>query len=190
LIAGIRGHVLRVEAGGLVLSVGPVDVRVLVPASLASNVAPGQEVNLRTYLHVREDRLDLYGFASDGGLEAFALLLTVSGVGPKLALGVLSALEPKELSRAISRGDTQAIARAPGVGSRAASRIVTDLQSKFAAANLGETESADERSPGAVAALIAMGYSPSQARDAVASVAASQSVEDTLRAALSVLGER
>jgi holliday junction DNA helicase RuvA len=190
LIAGIRGRVLRSESSGLVVTVGPVDLRVMVPASLASSVVAGQEIHLRTYLHVREDRLDLYGFKSEMARETFELLLSVSGVGPKLALGVLGALEPRELAQAITRGDTATISRAPGVGARAATRIVTDLQSKISAADFGEPLPGGDATSDALTALIAMGYSPAEARDAVSSVSVGESVEETLRAALSALAGR
>ncbi|MBM2811643.1 MAG: Holliday junction helicase RuvA [Chloroflexi bacterium] len=189
MIAGIRGRVLRSEPGSVVVSVGPVDVRVLVPVSLTASLAPGQEVSLRTHLHVREDRLELYGFNSDAALEAFTLLTSVSGVGPKLALGVLGSLDPRELAQAIARGDTHTLSRAPGVGARAATRIVTELQSKIGA-DWGEAPGGGELLGSAVAALVAMGYSTAEAREAVGAVSPGDSMEDTLRAALSALAGR
>src|SRR6266545_3408266 len=114
MIAGVRGRVAKIEAGAVVVAAGPVDVRVAVPASTAQHVVVGQEVSLRTHFYVREDQLALFGFETDAGLEIFELLLSVSGVGPKLALGVLSALEPADVRSAIARGDIQLLTRAPG----------------------------------------------------------------------------
>ena len=92
MIAGLRGRVMRIEAAAVLLSVGPVDVRVAMPSSTALGLTVGQSTELRTHLYVREDQIALYGFESDAALEIFELLLSVSGIGPKAALGVLSVL--------------------------------------------------------------------------------------------------
>ena len=189
MIAGVRGRVLRVEAGGVFVTVGPVDVRVAVPATTALSLSPGQEVALRTHLYVREDQLALFGFDSDAALEIFELLLSVSGIGPKAALGVLSALSPGEVRQAISDGDARALTRAPGVGQRAASRIVTDLQGKVGPSPADMIEIGRGPTGAAIEALMSMGYSAPEAKRAVDRVAAHESVEDILRAALAALSE-
>ena len=191
MIAGLRGTVRRVEAGGLVLSVGPVDVRVLTPAPLALHATAGEAVALHTHLYVREDQLALYGFGSATELEIFDLLLSVSGIGPKAALGVLSALDPPEFRRAVLHEDARALTRAPGVGARAASRIIADLKGKLdsiamAAPDTGRTDLEGDT----IAALIALGYPATEARRAVANAPEGASVEEALRGALAVLAEK
>ena len=190
MIRGVRGRVRSKDAGGLVLTVGPVDIRVAVSAPMASRVLPDQDVDLRTHLHVHEDQFTLYGFGSQEELETFELLLTVSGVGPKIALGILSSLTPGQVSRAVTEGEWESLARAPGVGPRAARRIVTDLQGKVRIEEPGATAEGGELSTAALAALVSMGYSPAEARTALQRVAGGDSLEDLLVAALGILADR
>jgi len=190
MIAGLRGRVRSTEANALVLSVGPVDVRVSVPTPVALTATLGSEVSLRTYLYVREDQLALFGFESEAGLEIFELLLSVSGIGPKAAMGVLSALQPDQVRRAILQGDVRTLTAAPGIGTRAASRIITDLQSKVTAEPAGAAPGGADGLSSALEALIAMGYAPLDAKRAVDAVETDGSVEQTLRAALGYLADR
>lgn len=191
MIVGVKGDIRRVEASALVVSVGPVEMRVHTPASTALQARAGDEVALCTHLYVREDQLTLYGFRSEVELEIFELLLSVSGVGPKAALGVLSALDPTEVRRAILHEDVHALTRAPGVGQRAATRIIVELKSKIAAATptivVGARTDVESDT---VAALIALGYPAMEARRAVDAAPRSDSVEDALRGALTVLAEK
>lgn len=189
MIRGVRGRVRAREPGGLVLTVGPIDIRVAVPAPMAARALPDQEVDLRTHLYVHEDQFTLYGFSAHEELETFELLLTVSGVGPKLALGILSTLTPGQVSRAVVDGEWETLARAPGVGPRAARRIVTDLQGKVTAEEPAPAADGAELSTAALAALVSMGYSAPEARRALQSVAGRESVEDVLVAALGVLAD-
>jgi holliday junction DNA helicase RuvA len=191
MIAGLKGNVRRVETGGLVLSVGPVDFRVHTPAPTSLGARVGDDIALRTHLYVREDQLTLYGFATDAELKIFELLLSVSGVGPKAALGVLSALDPAEFRRAIVYEDARALTRAPGVGTRAATRIIGDLKGKIDAAVPAETVAGrPDLHSDTVAALIALGYPAMEARRAVEAAPDGDSVEEALRGALAVLGEK
>jgi Holliday junction DNA helicase RuvA len=190
VIAGLRGRVALVEPTAVVVTVGPIDILVGVPTRWALGLVPGQEVDLRTHLYVRENQIALYGFATRDELELFELLLTVSGVGPRAALNILSTLEAAEIRRAIADDDPRALARAPGVGIRAATRIVSDLQSKVRAAELERVPSESGAHGDAVTALIAMGYSAAEARRAVDRVAADETLEIVLREALGILAER
>jgi Holliday junction DNA helicase RuvA len=191
MIAGVRGNIRRVEAAGLVISIGPLDLRVSTPAPTILEARAGEEIALRTHLYVREDQLSLYGFASDAELEIFELLLSVSGVGPKAALGVLSALSPIEFRRAVQQEDARALTRAPGVGLRAATRIIVDLKGKVEAveAEMIPVGGTPDLHSDAIAALVALGYSATEARRAVESAPHGESVEETLRGALTVLAE-
>jgi len=191
MIVGLKGSIRRVEASGLVVAVGPVEVRVHTPAPTALQARAGDEIALCTHLYVREDQLTLYGFNSDAELEIFELLLSVSGVGPKVALGVLSALDPVEIHRAILHEDTHALTRASGVGQRAASRIIVELKGKIAAAAPAiAVEGRPDVASDAVAALVALGYSALEAKRAIDAAPRSDSVEDALRGALTVLAEK
>jgi holliday junction DNA helicase RuvA len=190
MIVGLRGNIRRVETGGLTVSIGPVDVRVFAPLPTVLQARAGDEIALRTHLYVREDQLTLYGFSSDAELEIFELLLSVSGVGPKVALGVLSALDPAEVRRAILHEDAHALSRAPGVGQRAATRIIMELKSKVAAAAPPiVVDGKPDPENDTVAALVALGYSVTEARRAVDAAPRNDSVEDMLRGALAVLAE-
>ena len=190
MIAGVRGNVRRIEAAGLVVAVGPIDLRVATPAPTILATRVGEDIALRTHLYVREDQLSLYGFASDAELEIFELLLGVSGVGPKAALAVLSTLDPVDFRRAVQMEDARALTRAPGVGTRAATRIIVDLKGKVEAveAMIAAPPQLDASSD-AVAALVALGYAVGEARRAVDAAPRGTSVEETLRAALAVLAE-
>lgn len=190
MIAGVRGRVQRVEPLALVVELGPVDLRVSVPSSTAMRAAPGREIALHTHLYVREDQVALFGFDADGQLEIFELLLSVSGIGPRAALGVLSALEPGQVRQAILQGDVQTLTRAPGVGARAASRIVVELQSKVGGVAAPVVGPGPDPLGAALLALVGMGYSAVEARLALDGVPADQSVEEVLRAALGQLAER
>jgi Holliday junction DNA helicase RuvA len=190
LIAGVRGRVAGVDPASVVMAVGPIDVRIGVPARSALRFTPGQEIELRTYLYVRENQLSLFGFRTDDELQLFELLLTVSGIGPKAALSILSTLEAEEVRRAIADDDPRTLARTPGVGLRAAARIVNDLQSKIKDVELERIASGPGAHADAMAALMAMGYSPAEAKSAVDRVSDVDSVESVLREALGWLAER
>lgn len=189
MIAGVRGVVQRIDASSVVLAVGPIDVQVALPGRTVSTLAAGQDLALRTYLYVREDQLALFGFRTGDELDLFQALLLVSGVGPKAALSILSAFEAGELRRAINQGDAHLLTRAQGIGARVAARIVADLQGKIPMVDT-DVEQGTDTQAGAIAALIAMGYSGGEAKRAVESVAASDSVEDLLRSALGFLADR
>lgn len=153
----------------------------------------GEKVNLFTYLSVKEDALDLFGFATEEELSFFKLLITVSGVGPKAAVAVLSELEPSRLALAIASGDVKSITRANGVGKKTAERIVLELKDKVAnvassndmqsvasAAAVVEESAAGE----AVAALVALGFNKSDAAVVVGAMDKSLSADEMIRLGL------
>lgn len=190
MITALRGVIREASAGALVVQVGPVDLRVFVPTSLSKIAEPGARVELFTHLALRPDQIALYGFTSRQALELFELLVGVSGVGPKLALSVLSAFEAAALCETISRGDAQGLARAPGVGPRAASRIVAELGDKLR--GLAPLIAADGASSynQALAALIDLGYALSEARTALDTGPKEGSIEELIRSALAALADR
>jgi Holliday junction DNA helicase RuvA len=180
VIARLRGTVAARTAGGIVLDVGGVGYLVAATPRVAAGI--GDEVAVETYLHVREDTLQLYGFASGEERELFELLLGVSGVGPKVALAIVSASTPAELRRAIAREDTARFEAIPGVGRKTAQRVVIDLREKIAAL---PAAGGTARGPAlARDALVELGWSALDAERALADVDESLPVEEQVRAAL------
>jgi Holliday junction DNA helicase RuvA len=185
MIARLRGTPVASTAEGLVLDVGGVGYLVAATPSAVRKADGGQEITVETYLHVREDALQLYGFADRGERELFIQLLSVNGVGPKVALAIVSGSPAEELRRAIVREDTARFQTIPGIGRKTAERIVLELKEKLAAAALApvETSEVDEH---AVArdALVQLGYSPADAERALAQTDADASPEERVRQAL------
>ena len=132
MIASLSGTVQKIEAGSLVVAVGGVGVRVFVPRTVLENVGGvGRVIGLRTHLQVREGDLSLFGFESEDDLELFEVLLSVQGVGPKVALAILGALSPELLKSAIMREETAVLQRVPGIGKKTAERIMFQLRDKL-----------------------------------------------------------
>jgi Holliday junction DNA helicase RuvA len=127
MIARLRGRPVARRADGLVLDVGGVCYLVQATPSALRRAEGADEVALETYLHVREDALQLYGFAETAERELFELLLGVSGVGPKVALAIVSGSPPAELRRAIALDDTALLEEIPGIGRKTAQRVVLEL---------------------------------------------------------------
>ena len=159
--------------------------------------SPGNEATLYTYLSVREDALDLFGFLTEDELAAFRLLISVNGVGPKMALAILSEFTPEKLAFAVSVGDAKTITAAKGVGPKVAARIVNELKGKFnfdddkmiqGGAQLFAEAPAASSASEAVSALEFLGYSRSEAQRALTGVDPSLSVEDMIKAGLAKLG--
>jgi Holliday junction DNA helicase RuvA len=189
LIARLRGVVEESGTDWLLVFVGGVGLRVQVPASTAEALGrQGESVLLHTHLHVRDDAVALYGFATAEDLRLFEMLIGVSGVGPRGALSLLSALSAEGLSDAVSAGDASRLQQVPGVGQKVAARLVLELKGKLvgrAAASVS-TGRDDE----VVAALVGLGYSQAEAQAAAASALSdgSLSVEERLRHALAYFG--
>ncbi len=193
MIAVLRGEVLDRGAGVVVIDVHGVGYRVLVPAG-ASLPLTGREVVLHTSLQVREDSMTLYGFMERDELRLFELLLTSSGVGPKLGLAALSALRPAALEAAIAEGDVATLTGVPGIGRKVAERLILELGDRAGAvtgAPAGSAAAVDDRVVVAVReALAGFGFTPSEVREALAQLDAIAD-EDSgalLRRALRVLG--
>ena len=166
-------------AAGLVLDVGGVGYLVAATPRVAARL--GEEATVETYLHVREDALQLYGFASADERELFELLLGVSGVGPKVALAIVSGSPPAELRRAIVREDTARFEAIPGIGRKTAQRVVLELREKIAIP-AEPPMTADAMT--ARDALVELGWSVVDADDALAAVDAALPVEEQVRLAL------
>jgi holliday junction DNA helicase RuvA len=179
MISRLRGTVVVRTPAGLVLDVGGVGYLVAATPRVTARV--GEEATVETHLHVREDALQLYGFASADERELFELLLGVSGIGPKVALAIVSGSPPAELRRAIARDDLARFEAIPGIGRKTAQRVVMELKDKLA-------EPASSGSPGggllARDALVELGWSVVDADRVLADVDEALSVEEQVRAAL------
>ncbi len=187
MIATLSGKVFHVEPGSLVVEVGGVGLLVNVPAPLADQIAPGDPVFLFTHLVVRQDALTLYGFETAESRELFTLLLGVEGIGPRLALAVLSTLSPDAIRRAVFNEQAEVFSRVPGVGKKTAQKILLSLQDRIPGVEglvpLAAMSDADSE---VLSALIALGYSVVEAQAALQSIPrdAPQDVETRLRLAL------
>lgn len=198
MIARLTGTIAAVEPDGVVLDVGGVGYRVAVPAStLAALGSAGGDVTLHTRLQVRDSELVLFGTADAASLALFDRLVTVNGVGPRLALALLSVLDASSLPAAIVAGDLDALTVAPGVGRKIAQRIVLELRPHLEAVGIAGGGGAAEPGFGgsgddldALAALTGLGYSAAEARRALgaADVPPGADVEARILAALRQLG--
>jgi Holliday junction DNA helicase RuvA len=170
VIASLRGTVAAKGKDYVVLMVGGVGFQVSVPQTFLDGLSgPGQEITLHTHLHVRENDLALYGCGSEEELALFRLLLSVSGIGPKVALSVLSFLPPDQLQAAIAQEDVVTLARVPGIGPKTAKKLVFNLKEKVAVeVMMGEPKPAlTEANADLIAALTTLGYSVAEAQEAI-----------------------
>jgi Holliday junction DNA helicase RuvA len=158
-------------------------------ATLATLPTDGSSCRLLTHLHVREDALVLFGFATESERQIFEALLSVSGVGPKVALAVCSVLAPEQFRSAVATDDVGAIGAVPGIGKKTAQRIVIDLKEKLALPDLQIVGNGHDTVGQARSALENLGYSPAEVRQALTEVApgANGNVEEVVRNALKVL---
>lgn len=201
MIASVRGPVRHVGLDHVVVEVGGVGLLVHTTPATAAEHRTGQEADLATSLVVREESLTLYGFAGADAKALFEQLQTVSGVGPRLALAMLSVHAPDEVRRALAQGDLVALTKVPGIGRKSAERLVLELKDKILAVGVDAGDLPAPAAGGAVdgavqsqvrQALEGLGWSAKQATDAVANVTgradAPAEVSEILRAALRELG--
>jgi Holliday junction DNA helicase RuvA len=187
MIRMLRGTVIARGKDYLVIDVNGVGYKVFVPEPAALAADNNQEIILHTYLQVREDALNLFGFADAEELAMFELLLGVNGVGPKVALATLSVLSPDMLRMAVAAEEPAMIARVPGVGKRTAEKIVIDLRDKVKqTSGLQTIAYATDVDSEVIDALISLGYSVVEAQRAVQKLPKdAEGVEERLRLALS-----
>lgn len=203
VIASLRGMVTERKAVGdasveLVVDVGGVGYRLVVAPRTASGLQTGHEAFLAVHTHVRESTITLYGFSTPEERTAFELLLGAHGVGPGLALAILSIHEPAELAQVIATGNVNALKLVPGVGQKTAARLLLELQARFDYLSAdGVTGSGAERPsrPPSVTsevgeALAQLGYAPDEVREAMRALPDEGSVEELLRLALRSLAPR
>jgi Holliday junction DNA helicase RuvA len=187
MIASISGKVASIETNSLVVDLGGVGFQVFVPAPLKDMLHTGESVYLFTTLIVRQDALSLYGFETRESREYFNLLLTVNGIGPRLARAVLSSLNPDAIRRAIIHEQAEVFSRVPGVGKKTAQKIMFTLQDKIKAIEgLEPISRISEADTEILEALTSLGYSVVEAQAALQAIPrdAPQDVEERLRLAL------
>lgn len=199
MISFIRGTVADMTEASVIVETGGIGYEVFMTGNDLSKLYGGEELKIHTHFHVREDVMQLYGFLAKDDLQVFRLLLGVNGVGPKGAMGILSGITADELRFAVLSDDVKTLSKAPGIGKKTAQKMILELKDKLRLedafelklaheqekAELGEEEGADGRQE-AVEALVALGYSATDALRAVRKVAnvPAGDVEAVLKAAL------
>ena len=196
MIYCLTGKIVKKSLNAVVLSCGGVGYYAQCPASVAGALpGVGQETTLYTVMSVTENDVSLYGFATEEQQACFEMLTAVSGVGPKVGLAILSVMEPQRVALAISAGDHKAFKAANGVGPKLAQRIVLELKDKVAkgfvdgisledVAGAASGEPASQSSAQAIAALVSLGYSQSEAALAISKIDATLPVEEIIKLAL------
>ncbi|HEY83410.1 MAG TPA: Holliday junction branch migration protein RuvA [Dehalococcoidia bacterium] len=192
MISSLQGKVEALGTDWAVVNVGGIGFQVYMPTSTLSSLgAIGSEVRLYTHLHLREDNVALYGFASPEELSLFQTLTSVSGLGPKMALAMLSAMSLEQLVTAIATGNADILTTIPGIGKKVAHRIVLELKDKIGAGWIitPATQLAQENTE-VLAALTSLGYSTAEAAKAIATLPPSSdlSLEEKIKLALAYFG--
>lgn len=201
MISYIKGTVAYIEEEGIVVDHNGMGFLVRTPDQVMNRFKNGQDIMLYTYMYIREDAMALYGFISREELKTFRILLTVNGVGPRIALAVLSAMSVEELYYAIISDDSKAISRTPGIGLKGAKKIILELKGKLDLTDIGITEDGMTNSDSgsvnlrndsiadAISALAALGYTNTQAYRAVTIVTGAENMdtEQLLKEALKMI---
>lgn len=202
MISYIRGELAAVEEQKAVVDVGGVGYGIFMSQQALSLLPPvGEEVKIHTYLNVKEDAMQLYGFLTRDNLEIFRLLIGVSGIGPKGGLNILSSLSPDELRFAVMSGDAKTISSAPGIGKKTAEKLILELKDKLNIEDMLNRAAHGDEAPGtvqekaeegmqaeAVQALVALGYGSAESLRAVKKTSPDcATVEDVLKEALKYL---
>lgn len=190
MIGRLQGKLVEKAPPQILIDVNGVGYEVDVPMSTFCNLpAEGQSVTLLTHMVVREDAQLLYGFATASERQAFRALIRISGIGPRIALAVLSGMSPNDLADAVEQGNTGLLTRVPGIGKKTAERLVLELKGKLNgsafASTTGPTTSAVQND--IVSALIALGYSEREAQSAVRQLPPDVTVNDGIRLTLKAL---
>lgn len=199
MIAYLKGVVADLETDKIIVENNNIGYNVFVTSNMAMNTGIGEKITLYTYLNVKEDAMNLFGFASKDELKIFKILIGVSGVGPKGALGILSKLSPDELRIAVMSDDAKAISKAPGVGNKTAMKVIIELKDKLDVQDIlnkdiGEKSvitngEYDKLITEAYEAMVALGYSQSEAMKAVKSSEINENTtsQDIIKHALKII---
>lgn len=191
MIVGLEGIVAGFGMDHLVINVGGVFYKVFMPGSAIAQAAkPGEKVRVYTHLYVREDQMALYGALEEQQLKMFESLLTVSGIGPKVALSILSTMPVEGLEDAITNGNVDVLTRVPGIGRKTASRLVLELKGKLDLMSAAGISASPSAASEVVEALGGLGYSPAEIQAALSSLPKDHemSTEDMVMFTLKRLG--
>ena len=196
MIDQISGKIISINNNYVVLAVGGLGIKVSIAATFASKLVNEDLITLVTYLNVREDALDLYGFKNESERNLFLMLISISGIGPKLAVSILSGVELDELKSNILSGDIKSLTSIPGVGAKTAKRIIIELKdklSKTATTELGFEENFDPKiSKDVLSALVGLGYSESTVLEVIKRInpaKSNKSIESVIKEALKILNK-
>ncbi len=191
MIYSVRGNLILMDAGFAVVECGGVGYRVQTSINTQKQLKLNSEVMLYTHMNVREDAMELFGFASKSELSTFKMLIGITGVGPKVALAILSELSPEQIAMCVSSEDSKTLTRASGVGQKLAKRIVLELKDKFKSVdtegfevNKGSVIADTGNVPKAVAALAVLGYSAADVTPILSRLDPNMSVEQMIAATL------
>ena len=200
MLYSVRGKLIAIESNAAVVECGGVGYMCQTTMNTLKAIKLNTEVMLYTYLNVREDAVDLFGFATKAELETFKNLISVSGVGPKAGLAVLSELSPEQVAMAIASDDLKTITRAQGIGKKIAQRIVLELKDKlakeakedsfFAQAAQNSVNVSTGNVPKAIEALGVLGYSPSDVSPVLATLDSALPVEQLISLTLKQMGRQ
>ena len=203
MLYSLRGKLIHKEPGLVVIECGGVGYACRTTYAASGGIGEtGREVFLYTYLYVRDENIELFGFSDQQELRCFQLLISISGVGPKAALSILSDLEPTRFMLTVAAGDSKVLTKVKGIGAKTAQRIVLELKDKVAkgfvdgisledVAGTAADTPATQSSAQAIAALVSLGYSQSEAALAIAKIDAALPVEEIIKLALrSMAGRR
>ena len=196
MIDQISGKIISINDNYVVLAVGGLGIKVNISANFASKLVNEDLITLVTYLNVREDALDLYGFKNESERNLFLMLISISGIGPKLAVSILSGVELEELKSNILSGDIKSLTSIPGVGAKTAKRIIIELKdklSKTTTTELGfEDDFGSKISKDVLSALVGLGYSESIATEVIKRInpaKSDKSIESLIKESLKILNE-
>ena len=196
MIDQISGKIISINDNYVVLAVGGLGIKVNISATFASNLVNEDLISLVTYLNVREDALDLFGFKDESERNLFLMLISISGIGPKLAISILSGVELEELKSNIISGDIKSLTSIPGVGAKTAKRIIIELKDKLSetiTTELGfEDNFGSKISKDVLNALVSLGYSESTAIEVIKRInpaKSDKSIESLIKEALKILNE-
>ena len=197
MIDQLKGKLVSYSDSYLVIEVGGLGIKVNIPKTSSENFKINEVMSFSTYLHVREDALDLYGFENESDRSLFLMLISISGIGPKLGLTIISGLAPEKLKMKIISGDVKALTSIPGVGAKTAKRIIIELKDKFSkidSETLGFEDEIDSKIfKDVVSALGVLGFKEIESKKAIKqldldkSSKSTQSIENIIREALKIL---
>ena len=171
MISQINGKLISLNEGFVIIELGGLGLKVNMSTSSIRNFKLNEIISLVTHMHVREDSLDLFGFINESSKKLFLMLISISGIGPKLGMTILSGIEPEKLKTCIISGDVKTLTSIPGVGAKTAKRIIIELKDKFSKVddeNLGFNDEKDsEISNNILNALISLGYSEIESKKVI-----------------------